>query len=102
LYAWEAGAWAAWISGPAWEGAEWTEAAKARVVRCAAMNSDALKHRGFGAWHPMNAASEKALNAKLPSQPGVCTIRCCNPDRAMGPCDIMYIGKASDRGGLKL
>jgi len=65
------------------------------------MNSAALTALGFGAWYPMNASTEKSLLATIPARTGVYAIRCSNANRAIGPSDLVYFGKAANLTGLK-
>ena len=65
------------------------------------MNSAGLRAFGFSTWHPLNLSAEKTVLASLPSRTGVYAIRCSNAQRAFGPSDLVYFGKATNADGLK-
>lgn len=65
------------------------------------MNSAALLPLGFHSWHALTLSDEKALLRIIPALSGVYTIRCSNPQRLIGPSDVVYFGKATNANGLK-
>ena len=67
------------------------------------MDSDSLKASGFAAWEPFSSASASALVAGSPTSPGVYVIRYRTPfARDAGASDVLYVGSARNRDGLRM
>jgi hypothetical protein len=66
------------------------------------MRSTSLSRYGFVVWLPFNWEGERALLAALPLRPGVYALRRTVDYRlSVGTSDIVYIGSATSRGGLR-
>jgi hypothetical protein len=66
------------------------------------MNSDDLKNRHFGSWHAFSLAAERVLLDELPTAPGVYSMRLpVAQARRRGASNIAYVGKATNRNGLR-
>jgi hypothetical protein len=67
------------------------------------VDSSHLIRKGFGAWMPFNRLGERALLVAAPPGHGVYCIRVRGPRVALGAghSDIIYIGSAANRQGLR-
>lgn len=66
------------------------------------MNSKDLPKGKFKEWLQFCLKSEQSIMNKLPSETGVYVVRSSKPfGRFIGDPDIVYIGSAKNRGGLK-
>ena len=66
------------------------------------MKSGYLSKRGFGAWRPFSRGAERILLNQLPTTPGVYSMRFTREEsRLRGESDIAYVGKATNRNGLR-
>jgi excinuclease UvrABC nuclease subunit len=68
------------------------------------MGSSDLSEHGFAAWLPFNRKAEASLIAAVPKTRGVYVIRCCcrEYERVRGASDILYVGSAANRQGLRM
>jgi excinuclease UvrABC nuclease subunit len=66
------------------------------------MRSSDLSEHGFGYWSPFSRECERAVVAGLPKTPGVYALRFdLDYPRRVGASDILYIGSATNRRGLR-
>ena len=66
------------------------------------MNSNDLVNRGFGTWQSFSLATQGALLRGLPESFGVYSMRLPRPEQILqGSSDIAYIGKATNRNGVR-
>lgn len=67
------------------------------------MKSSDLSQQGFRLWVPFNRKGEQSLVTMLSTRPGVYVLRCRKDyTRRIGSSDILYIGSAANRKGLKM
>ena len=67
-----------------------------------AMNSNDLGDMGFCSWLPFGLPTKKSLLSKVPRSMGVYAFRHAEPfSRVRGSSDILYIGSATNRNGLR-